>query len=69
MSFKYTLMCDTLPWVGYNVLEMPNEVLRAAKNAGYDGVDLPGNPKTMDGRKWRQRVEEVGLQVPEVLGA
>lgn len=69
MPFKYTLMCDTLPWVGYNVLEMPNEVLQAAKDAGYDGVDLPGNPTKMDGRRWRQMVEAVGLDVPEVLGA
>ena len=50
MPFKYTLMCDTLPWVGYNVLEMPNEVLQAAKDAGYDGVDLPGDPTKMDGQ-------------------
>jgi sugar phosphate isomerase/epimerase len=69
MPFKYTLMCDTLPWVGHNVLEMPNEVLQAAKDAGYDGVDLPGDPTRMDGREWRERVERFGLDVPEVLGA
>ena len=69
MPFKYTLMCDTLPWVGHNVLEMPDEVLRAAADAGYDGVDLPGDPTRMDGQQWRQRVEKFGLDVPEVLGA
>ena len=69
MAFKYSLQCDTLPWVGYNLLEEPDVVLQAAAEAGYDGVDLPGNPEKMDGRAWRQRVEEAGLVVPEVLAA
>ena len=30
MSFKYTLQCDTLPWVGYNVLETPEQVAQHA---------------------------------------
>jgi len=66
MSFKYTLVCDTLPWVGYDVLEMPDEVLGAANEAGYDGVDLPGDPTRMDGRQWRERVAQYGLEVPEL---
>jgi hypothetical protein len=44
MAFKYTLQCDTLPWVGYNVLEEPDVVLQAAAEAGYGGIDLPGDP-------------------------
>ena len=69
MPFKYTLMCDTLPWVGYNVLETPEVVLAAAVEAGYDGIDLPGDPTKMDGKRWRQMVADVGLVVPEVLAA
>ena len=69
MSFKFTLMCDTLPWVGYNVLEEPQVVLQAAKDAGYDGVDLPGDPARMDGKKWGHMVEEMDLEVPEILAA
>ena len=69
MAFKYSLQCDTLPWVGYNVLEEPDVVLQASAEAGYDGVDLPGNPEKMDRRAWRRRVEEAGLVVPEVLAA
>ena len=69
MPFKYTLMSDTLPWVGYNVLETPEVVLKAAVDAGYDGIDLPGNPEKMDGKKWRELVEGAGLVCPEVLGA
>ena len=69
MAFKYSLQSDTLPWVGYNLLEEPDTVLKAAAEAGYDGVDLPSNPEKMDGRAWRRRVEEAGLVVPEVLAA
>ena len=61
--------CDTLPWVGYNVLEEPDVVLQAAAEAGYDGVDLPGDPPRVDAREWRRRVEQAGLAVPEVLAA
>ena len=69
MAFKYSLQCDTLPWVGYNVLEEPDVVLGAAREAGYDGVDLPGDPQAVDAREWRARVEGAGLAVPEVLAA
>ncbi len=69
MAFKYSLQCDTLPWVGYNVLEEPDVVLQAAAEAGYTGIDLPGNPEKMDGCEWRRRVEDAGLVVPEVLAA
>ena len=69
MAFKYTLQCDTLPWVGYNVLEEPDVVLQAAAEAGYDGVDLPGDPPRVDARVWRRRIEQAGLEVPEVLAA
>ena len=69
MSFKYSLQCDTLEWVGYHVLEEPDVVLRAAREAGYDGVDLPGNPQAVDAREWRTRVADYGLAIPEVLAA
>ena len=69
MSFKYSLQCDTLQWVGYHVLEEPDVVLGAAREAGYDGVDLPGNPQAVNAREWRKRVEDHGLAVPEVLAA
>ena len=69
MPFKYTVQSDTLPWTGYNLLENPQEVLEAAVEAGYDGIDLPGNPEKMDGKEWRKMVEDAGLVVPEVLAA
>lgn len=69
MGFKYTVVCDTLLWVGYNVIETPQEVLAAIKDVGYDGVDLPSSPKVMDGKQWRSYAQDVGLDVPELLGA
>ena len=69
MSFKYTVSSDTMSWVGYNVLETPGEVFQAVKDAGYDGIDLPGDPKRTVGSEWRKRAGDVGLEVPEVLGA
>ena len=69
MAFKYTVVTDTMPWIGYNVLEQPQEVLSAVKEAGYDGIDLPGDPTRMDGSEWRKMTEDAGLEVPELLGA
>lgn len=43
MGFKYSVVCDTLKWIGYDVLANPHEVLGAIKSAGYDGADLPGD--------------------------
>ena len=48
MAFKYTVVTDTMPWIGYNVLEQPQEVLSAVKEAGYDGIDLPGDVSNVD---------------------
>ena len=69
MSFKYALVADSLVWVGYSIFENADEVLKAVKEAGYDGIDLPGRPKEMDGAEWKKRVADAGLEVPEVLGA
>jgi sugar phosphate isomerase/epimerase len=69
MGFKYTISSDTLSWIGYNVLETPDAVFQAVKDAGYDGIDLPGDPKRMKGAEWRKRTEDFGLKVPEILGA
>ena len=69
MGFKYTVVTDTMPWIGYNMLETPREIMVALAEAGYDGVDVPGDPTRMDGKEWRKMAAEAGLEVPEVLGA
>ena len=68
MPFKYALMCDTLPWIGYNVLETPREIMQAAADVGYDSIDLPAD-LTMNAQRWRKMVKESGLVVTEVLAA
>jgi D-psicose/D-tagatose/L-ribulose 3-epimerase len=69
MGFKYTVVCDTFGFLGYDVLANPREILQLVRNAGYDGADLPGNPKRMDPKRLRPIVESIGLDVPELLGA
>jgi sugar phosphate isomerase/epimerase len=69
MPFKYTVVTDTMPWIGYSVLEQPQEILAAVKEAGYDCIDLPGDPVKMDGAEWRKMTQDAGLEVPELLGA
>jgi len=69
MSLKYSVVCDTLGFIGYDVLEQPEMILETIKEAGYDDANLPCNPKLMAPRKLRPVVDSVGLEVPELLGA
>ncbi len=69
MAFRYTVVCDSLGYVGYDVLEEPEIVLRAIKDAGYDGADLPCRPGGMDTKRLRAMLECFDLEVPELLGA
>jgi D-psicose/D-tagatose/L-ribulose 3-epimerase len=70
VGFKYVVVSDTLPFLGHDVLEQPEEVIAAVKQAGYDGVDLPGNlERVKSAENLRRLVEAQGLVVPEVSGA
>ena len=69
MALRYTVVCDTLSFLGYDLLEEPKEILQTIKNAGYDGADLPGDPNRANGKELRNLVDSIGLEVPEVLGA
>jgi D-psicose/D-tagatose/L-ribulose 3-epimerase len=69
MAFKYSVVCDTLGFLGCNFQDNPEEILRAIKSAGYDGADLPGDPANANSQQMRQLVESIGLAVPAVLGA
>ena len=69
MGYEYVVNCDTLGFLGHDVLENPLEVLGAIKAAGYAGVDLPGNPELVDATALRAIVDDLGLVVPEVSGA
>ena len=69
MSFKYSVVCDTLKFLGYDVVENPRWILGAIKNAGYDGCDLPGDPGRVSAGELRPIVDALGLEVPAVQGA
>jgi D-psicose/D-tagatose/L-ribulose 3-epimerase len=69
LGFKYSVVAETLSFIGYDVLDNPRAILQAVKDAGYDAIDLPGNPWRVDGKAIRQVTDAVGLAVPEMLGA
>ena len=60
MGFKCAVVSPTMGWIGYNVMETPREIMAAVAEAGYDGIDVPGEPKQMDGKEWRKMAEEAG---------
>ena len=69
MAFKYSAISDTVRRLGYDVLETPKAVLEAIKAAGYDAVDIPGDPHKIKVTALRQLIDSIGLEVAEVQGA
>jgi len=69
LGFKYSVVAETLSFIGYDILENPQAILKAVKDAGYDAIDLPGNPSRVDGKAMRRLTDAAGLAVPEMLGA
>jgi sugar phosphate isomerase/epimerase len=69
MSFKYSTVCDTFAYIGYDVRENPEEILKTIKVAGYDGADLPGDLTSEEARVFRKIADSIGLALPEALGA
>lgn len=66
MSFKYSVACPTLVWTGYDLVDTPAQVLKAIKDAGYDGADLPVEEIRPD--SLRPIVDELELETPEMMG-
>ena len=64
MAIKHAVVCDTLSFMGYDVLDEPDLVLGAIKAAGYDGADLPGYSERVDAKSLKRKVDELGLEVP-----
>ena len=69
MGFKYVVNCDTLTFLGHDFLENPAEILEQIKKAGYDGIDVPGNPERVDTAELPKMLEDIGLAAVEVSGA
>jgi sugar phosphate isomerase/epimerase len=69
MPFRYSVISETIGRIGHYVLETPEPILEAIKRAGFDAVDLPGNPQKLDVDKFRRLLDSTGLEVNEILGA
>ena len=70
MTFKYSVVSDTIRRLGLDILETPQEILEAIKAAGYDGVDVPGgHPERVNAKAIRQTADSLGLEIPEVAAA
>ncbi len=69
MGFKYTVVADTLAFLGYDLTENSEEILQAVKRAGYDGVDVAGDRERIQSTELRRIGESLELEIPEVLGA
>ena len=69
MPFKYSIISETIGRIGHYILETPQPILEAIKRAGFDAVDLPGNPQKLDVDKFRRLLDSTGLEVNEILGA
>ncbi len=69
MPFKYSAISDTVRRLGYSIIETPQMVLEAIKGAGFDAVDIPGDPQKINVRELMQLIGTTGLEVAEVQGA
>ena len=69
MAFQYSVISETIGRIGHYILETPQPILEAIKRAGFDAVDLPGNPPKLDVDKFRRLLDSTGLEVNEILGA
>jgi sugar phosphate isomerase/epimerase len=69
MSFRYTVVCDTLAWAGYDPVVEAETIIPPIRKAGYDGVDLPGDPNRVQPSIFRELVQRHWLDVPSCLCA
>ena len=68
MQFRYSVVCGTSAWMGYDFVEAAPQILEAVREAGYEGADLPADAERMDPKKLRRTIESLGLEVPAVMG-
>src|SRR5258708_19017975 len=72
MACKSSVILRTLAMVGANVGQRPREVLKAVADAGYDAVDIDGEPDRIAPALVTEVVEtahSLGLEIAGVVGA
>jgi len=65
--FKYSAVCDTLRFLGWDIAEDPQGLLTAIKNAGYVGCDLPCDDR-IKASEFLPIIESLGLNIAAVQG-
>ena len=68
MAFKYSVSGLTLGFLGYDFSEETDFILKAIKNAGFDGIDVFDYPNNRNAEQIRQVADSLSLEIPEVLG-
>lgn len=68
MDFTYTLGGLTLGFLGYNAYDETEEVFQAAKDAGYDGIDLFDFAEKRDIERIKKASQSTNLKIPEIMG-
>ena len=68
MKFKYTLVADTLAFLGYDLNQNTQDILQITKDSGYSGIDVAGDRDKIDVNKFRRITDSLELEIPEVLG-
>jgi sugar phosphate isomerase/epimerase len=72
VALKYSVILATLAMAGANVWQQPREVLEAVADAGYDAVDIDGEPNRIAPAPMTEVVEtahSLGLEIAGVVGA
>ena len=74
MDLKYSVVLNTLNTgdTGCSVWTHPDDMLRFIADAGYDAVDLDGEPERIERERYhevRDLALSMGLKIPALLGA
>jgi len=72
MGLRYSIKTSALALIGLKVLDRPREVLKRAADAGYDAIDVSGDPATITPKIARQMARiaaSFDLKVSAVGGA
>ena len=72
MALKYSVKNNGLERIGLNVLEEPQQVLEVLVGAGYDGIEIKGEPDRIDSRLAGEIADAAtsrGVKVSAVGGA
>ena len=71
MDLKYSVKASALAVAGFDAVENPREVLEMIAQAGYNGIELKGQPDRIDptlAREIASIAAALGLELPTLGG-